>query len=116
MNGIVEHVAKAVRDQPTTFDGDPIGVHLSNSMMIDASTSTIEESRSAVMGVCKDAARAAIKATLEYLSENVSHKQIAEGWAQLKRAKLPHLAAGPGFIEAYKAAISQALKELDASK
>jgi len=75
-SGLVETVARAINNAPTAFDGDPVGVHLANSMMIDASTTTAEESQAAVMRVCEDAARAAIRATLEWLGEKLRTAEI----------------------------------------
>jgi len=57
---LVERVARAIYDQPTTFDGDTIATHLALSQNIDASASSVDESREVVMGVCRDAARVAV--------------------------------------------------------
>lgn len=54
----------------------------------------------------RDFARAAIGAMREPTPE-----MIAEAWARLKRAHLPRLGPGPGFKEAYQAAIDAALRE-----
>lgn len=58
-------------------------------------------------------ALAAIRATIEHQRDNVSHQQIADGWAQLRRARLPHLGAGPGLQDAYRAMLDARLKDLD---
>lgn len=62
---MVERVAKAIYDAPTTFDGDQIAEHLGTSMAIDGAASSPEDLQRLVMGVCRDAAIAALKAMRE---------------------------------------------------
>ena len=50
-------LAQKIYDCPTTFDGDAIGTHLGMSMMVDQSTSTVEEQRRVVMSMCEDIAK-----------------------------------------------------------
>jgi len=47
---------------------------------------------------------------LNCLINNITPKMIAVGWDQLKRNNLPRLGQGPGFTEAFKAAIMEANK------
>lgn len=64
----------------------------------------------------KHVARIAVKAAFQHARDNISQQQIADGWAQLRRAHLPHLGAGPGLQEAYRAMITTLLAELDNTK
>lgn len=84
----VEGVAKAIYDKPSTFDGDPIGYHISESWSLD-NLRDQPEMRAHVMTMCEDAARAAIDylkanhlindAGLDLLrAEEASHKEKAE--------------------------------------
>ena len=50
-------LAQKIYDCPTTFDGDAIGTHLGLSMMVDQSTSTVDDQRRVVMSMCEDIAR-----------------------------------------------------------
>lgn len=38
---------------------------------------------------------------------------VSAGWQQLKRAHLPHLGPGPGFSEAFMAAMDVAIREAE---
>lgn len=62
MSEMVEKVARAIYDKPTSFDGDTVATHLCQSMMIDASSRNKNEMLDIVRSVCRDAARAAIEA------------------------------------------------------
>lgn len=53
-------------------------------------------------------ARAAIEAMRE-----LTPPMLAAGWKQLKREHLPKLGPGPGFKNAYQAAIDAALSEVE---
>jgi len=59
---MVERVAKAIYDKPTAFDGDTIGTHLSQSMMLEGSATSAGMLHDIIMSVCRDAARSAIEA------------------------------------------------------
>lgn len=65
MGEMIERVTLAIYNRATKFDGDEIGVHLGNSMMIDGSATNAVELRRIVMSVCEDAALAAIEAMRE---------------------------------------------------
>lgn len=59
---MVERLAKAIYDKPTAFDGDTIGTHLSQSMMLEGSATSAGMLHDIIMSVCRDAARSAIEA------------------------------------------------------
>lgn len=61
---MIQKVAAAIYNQPA-FDGDPIGVHLSQVPLIDVSANNVYELRSLVMDICEQAAKAAIEAMRE---------------------------------------------------
>lgn len=57
---LIEECARAIYDEPTRFDGDPVAVHLSNSWMIENSSPDLETSISITRSVCEDAANAVL--------------------------------------------------------
>lgn len=61
-------------------------------------------------------AKAAIEATMKWLADrsNMTPEMVGNGWRKLRRDHLPKLGAGPGFIEAFAAALSVRIKELEA--
>ncbi|AVH40627.1 hypothetical protein [Agrobacterium tumefaciens] len=61
---MIQKVATAIYNLPV-FDGDPIGVHLSQVPLIDVSANNADELRSMVMDICEQAAKAAIEAMRE---------------------------------------------------
>lgn len=62
MQSMVEKAALSIYSRPTSIDGDQIAVHLGNSMIVEMASRDAEEQRDLVMGICLDAARAAIEA------------------------------------------------------
>ncbi len=70
-SAMLDKAAQAIYDRPA-FDGDPIGVHLGQSMHIDAASSSVEELRDNVMDVCRQAAMAAVVS----ISEDLKHMNV----------------------------------------
>lgn len=56
-----EQIAEAIRRVPTTYDGDPLGVHLSLSQNVQNLPRGVDESRRIVGEMCLDAADAVLK-------------------------------------------------------
>lgn len=69
---MVERMAQAIYDAPTSFDGDTVATHLGQSMMIDASSRNADEMLGIVRSVCRDAASAALQALREPTPEMVA--------------------------------------------
>lgn len=102
MTDLVEHVARALDpDIWVIWDGKDQWRKIHHNHWREASLQK---------------ANTAIRSVLEYARDNVSHQQIADGWAQLRRANLPHLGAGPGLQEAYRAMLDALLAELDGTE
>lgn len=101
---MVEKAAKAIYDAPTTFDGDTIATHLSQSMMIDGSATNADELRKIVRSVCRDAAIAVLKAMREPTQSMIDAMDEYAGTIAPEHA--------------YEAAIDQAIAEaaLEAQK
>lgn len=93
-----EKIARAVYDKATRFDGDPIGVHLGNSMMIDGSAKDAAHLKRIVMQVCEDAADAVLDALMEPTEEMISaadeamRHRVVTGSARIETLKVGLLA------------------------
>lgn len=109
MSEMIERVARAIYNQPTKFDGDQIGVHLSQSMMIEGSAKNLEELREFVMTVCRDAARAAIEAMQEPTEEMIAVGTEVEVPGNNDEGANEQI-GGYAATEVYSAMIREALK------
>ena len=86
---LVEAMKLAIRDAVTDFDGDPVGVHLSNSAAVDASTCTVGQVNRVVDSICLDAATAALAALRRVRPDNKTFPVIGFGripWSVAERA------------------------------
>lgn len=62
-------------------------------------------------GISREFCRSVVRDVVETISRPTPG-MMADGWAKLKRAGLPRLGPGPGFEEAYAAALKRLLNPL----